>query len=108
MANNKNEEKTAEELAQETSGEAEKEVPKDERKDPKADWVDVFIPKSHSGDDPNYFVSVGGKNFLLPRGKTSKVPPEVKREIDRSRRAQERLDETINNLLKKAENPTNV
>ena len=73
-----------------------------------AGLVEVYIPKTHAGDDPNFFVSVGGKNYLLPRGKTSLVPPAVKQEIDRSRRAQEKLDETINALLKKAENPTNA
>lgn len=105
MATNKNEELKTAATADQTGTVQENSGSAPEKKDPKADWVEVYIPKTHSGDDPNFFVSVGGKNFLLPRGKTSKVPPAVKKEIDRSRRAQEKLDDTINSLLKKAENP---
>lgn len=105
METNKNEELKNTAQAENPSTVQENSGTVPEKKDPKADWVDVYIPKTHSGDDPNFFVSVGGKNFLLPRGKTSKVPPAVKKEIDRSRRAQEKLDDTINSLLKKAENP---
>ena len=61
--------------------------------------VDIFIPRGYANDEPNLLVSVNGKNYLLPKGKTSSVPPEVAYEIERSRRAAEKLDNTIDNLL---------
>lgn len=53
------------------------------------DLVEVFIPRGQKNDDPNFFVSINGKNYLLPRGKTSFVPPEVAYEIRRAERAEE-------------------
>lgn len=61
--------------------------------------VEVFVPKSYANDDPNMFVSVNGVNYLLPRGKKSMVPPEVKAEIDRAVAAQERMDAHIEEML---------
>ncbi len=63
---------------------------------------EVFIPKGNAQDEPNLFVSVNGKNYLLPKGKTSKVLPEVAYEIKRSQRAQERYDETVDKLKEQA------
>lgn len=63
--------------------------------------VEVFIPKGYANEDPNFFVSVNGVNYLLPRGKTSKVPPEVKAEIDRAHKAQEILDDKIDAMAAK-------
>lgn len=63
---------------------------------------EVFIPKGNAQDEPNLFVSVNGKNYLLPKGKTSKVPPDVAYEIKRSQRAQERYDETVDKLKEQA------
>jgi hypothetical protein len=60
--------------------------------------VSVFIPKGYANDDPNLFVSVNGKNYLLPKGKESLVPPEVKAEIDRSRKAEEAMDAHIEQM----------
>lgn len=57
--------------------EAQQAVTKDTR-------VEVFIPRPHAGEDPNLFVCVNGKAFLLPRGKKSLVPQYVKDEIERS------------------------
>ena len=71
----------------------------------KEEYVDLFIPKGYANDDPNFFISVNGKNFILPKGKTSKVPPYVKEEYDRSMRAQEALDEKTEALLEKAKQP---
>lgn len=61
--------------------------------------VEVFIPKSYANDDPNFFVSVNGVNYLLPRGKKSMVPFEIAAEIERSLKAQEILDARIEELL---------
>ena len=58
----------------------------------KADRVEVTIPRGAANDDPNQFVGINGKSYLLPKGKKSSVPPEVKAEIDRSIKAQEDLD----------------
>ena len=71
----------------------------------KEEYVDLFIPKGYANDEPNFFISVNGKNYLLPRGKTSKVPPEVKEEYDRAMRAQEALDAKSEALLEKAKQP---
>ena len=61
--------------------------------------VDVHIPRGAAYDDPNYYVSVNGENFILPKGKTSSVPEYVAREIERANRAQARLDEKVDELL---------
>ena len=61
--------------------------------------VEVFVPKGAANDDPNLFVSVNGVNYLLPRGKKSLVPVEVAEEIERSKKAQEALDQRIDEML---------
>lgn len=66
---------------------------------------DIFIPKGYANDDPNLFVSVNGKNYILPKGKTSKVPSHVADEIRRSLKAQEIQDDNAEKLLEKAKQP---
>ena len=61
--------------------------------------VEVFIPKGAANDEPNLFVSVNGVNFLLPKGKKSKVPTEIAAEIERAREAQEAMDAHIDEML---------
>lgn len=61
--------------------------------------VEVFVPKGYANDDPNLFVSVNGVNYLLPKGKKSLVPAHVAAEIERSKRAQERQDEKMEQML---------
>lgn len=56
------------------------------------DMVDLTIPRGASSDEPNLIISVNGKNYVLPKGKTSKVPAFVKYEYDRSQRAKEAMD----------------
>ena len=63
--------------------------------------VEVYIPKGYVNEEPDLFVSVGGVNYLLPRGRTSLVPPEVAYELERSRKAQEDLDRKISRLLER-------
>ena len=63
--------------------------------------VEVFIAKAAATEDPNFFVSVNGSSYLLPRGKKSKVPSEVADEIDRAARAQNLLDERVEELASK-------
>ena len=68
----------------------------------KENYEEVFIYKTTELDDPNDYVSVNGVRYILPKGKSSKVPAYVKEEIDRSRRAQEKLDRTIDALVAEA------
>ncbi len=71
------------------------------------DKVEIFIPKTSDNDDPNLFVSVNFKNYLLPKGKTSLVPPEVAAEVIRSQKAQGRLSETESKLQELAKKEIN-
>ena len=64
--------------------------------------VDLFVEKGYANDEPNHLISVNGVNYLLPKGKTSKVPKFVAEEYYRSRRAQQRLDETVDKMLSEA------
>ena len=71
----------------------------------KENYVDLAVPKGYINDDPNVFISLNGKNYLLPKGKTSRVPLAVKTEYERSVRAQEALDTRSARLLEKAAKP---
>ena len=89
---------TAEETTEATTAPVEVATKKDNR-------VEVYIPKGAANDDPNMFVGVNGVNYILPRGKKSMVPPHVKAEIDRSFAAQNTMDERVDELLQKANQP---
>ena len=65
-------------------------------------YVDLFVEKGYANDEPNQLISVNGVNYLLPKGKTSKVPKFVADEYYRSRKAQQRLDETVDKMLAEA------
>ena len=67
-----------------------------------AKMVDLFIPRGSSVDEPNKIISVNGKNWVLPKGKTSKVPDFVKYEYERAQRAQEALDVRAAEMAEKA------
>ena len=95
MATNK--EQATEAQATETQA-TETQAKKDKR-------VDLFIPKGAANDEPNLFISVNGVGYLLPKGKTSKVPPYVKAEYDRSVAAQNKMDEHVDELLEAANKP---
>ena len=64
--------------------------------------VDLFVDKGYANDEPNHVVSVNGVLYLLPKGKTSNVPKFVADEYYRSKEAQQRLDATVEKLLKAA------
>ena len=68
------------------------EAPKDER-------VEIFVPKGYANDEPNLPISVNGVMYLLPRGKTSKVPKHIAEEFYRSQKAQEALDKRVDEML---------
>lgn len=67
--------------------------------------VDLHIPKGLANDDPNEYIAINGKRWVLPKGKTSKVPQYVKDQWDRSLRAQEVLDEKSEELLERGKEP---
>ena len=60
--------------------------------------VELSVPRGAEREDPNLFVGINGEGYLLPRGKTSLVPPAVAAESRRSWRAREALDETRDSL----------
>jgi hypothetical protein len=62
-------------------------------------FVDVYVPKAAAGDEPNHFVGVNGDNYLLPKGKTSRVPKRIADEYYRGVKAQEILEKRKEELL---------
>lgn len=46
-------------------------------------------PRADKGEDPNLYVSVNGKPFILPRGKVSMIPRYVYNEIKRAEDAED-------------------
>lgn len=71
------------------------------------EYVELFIPKGYLNDDPNILIGINGKLYILPKGKTSKVPTYVKEEYERSLRALEALEAKSEALLEKAAKPFN-
>ena len=61
--------------------------------------VEIFVPRGYANDEPNQVVAVNGVNYVLPRGKTSKVPQFVADEFHRSQKAQEALDKRVDEML---------
>ncbi|MBR1565211.1 MAG: hypothetical protein IJ649_00470 [Oscillospiraceae bacterium] len=57
--------------------------------------VEVFIPRGADREDPNLFVGINGVNYLLPRGKKSKVPAAVAAEIKRADLAADRFYQSV-------------
>ena len=69
---------------------------------PVVERVDLFVEKGYANDEPNLIISVNGVMYLLPKGKTSKVPKFVADEYYRSRKAQQSLDEKVEKMLAEA------
>lgn len=65
----------------------------------KEEKVEVFIPRGQANEDQNFFVSVNGKNYLLPKGQKSVVPKYVADEINRSFEAQEAMYKRIDSMV---------
>lgn len=63
----------------------------------------IHIPRAVDGDTGPYFVSVNGVNYLLPRGRTSRVPKAVAEEIRRSWAAQDAWDDRAEALAANAQ-----
>ena len=64
-----------------------------------AEKVELFVPRGYANDEPNLLIGVNGVNYLLPKGKTSKVPKHVAEEFYRSQRAQDTRDGNSEKLL---------
>lgn len=58
------------------------------------EMVDLFVERDSSDENPNCFIGINGKNYLMPRGKVSRVPKSVALEYERSKKAQYKADET--------------
>ena len=65
----------------------------------KDERVDLFVPKGYANDEPNLLIAVNGVSYLLPKGKTSKVPKHIAEEFYRSQKAQETLDKHVDEML---------
>lgn len=71
----------------------------EQKAEKKTRLVDLFVPRAQGNEDPNLIISINGKTWLLPKGKTSQVPPMVKAEYDRAMRAAESYEQTRERLL---------
>ena len=60
--------------------------------------IEVFIPRGSDREDPNLFVGINGVNYLLPRGKKSRVPAVVAEEIKRADLAADRFYQSVDGL----------
>ena len=71
--------------------------------------VEIFIPRAASNrEDPNLYVGINGVNYILPKGKTSKVPDFVAEEIRRADAAAIYMDEQRLSMKKASEQPANT
>ena len=70
-----------------------------ETEEVKEEKVEVFIPRGQANEDQNFFVSVNGKNYILPKGQKSVVPKYVADEINRSFEAQEAMYKRIDSMV---------
>lgn len=61
--------------------------------------VDLYVEKGYANDEPNVMIGVNGVNYLLPKGKTSRVPKHIAEEYLRSRKAQETQDQNKDKML---------
>lgn len=61
--------------------------------------TDIKVPRAANGEETYMFVSVNGIQYQVPKGKTSRVPDFIAKEIERAIAAQEALDETMRNMI---------
>ena len=66
-------------------------------------------PRAERSDaDPNFYVSVNGKAYIMPRGKESMIPRYVYNEIMRAEEAAEIMAEHEAEMAEKARQGTNL
>lgn len=63
--------------------------------------VAVTPPAPVAGEDPNYHIGINGKTWILPRGKTSKVPKYVAMAYEQAEAAKGAQAENQAKLLEK-------
>ena len=68
----------------------------------KDERVEITVPRGYANDEPNLLIAVNGVNYLLPRGKTSKVPKFIAEEFYRSQAAQNAMDKRVDEMLAEA------
>lgn len=71
----------------------------------KEEYVELYVEAGYAKDDPNEFISINGKNYILPKGEVSLVPPCVKAEYERSLRAKGIQKKNSNKLLENTKQP---
>ena len=59
---------------------------------------EIFIPRTGEANDAGLYVAVNGEAYLLPRGKTSRVPAHIAAEIRRSEAAREQQEKTAKSM----------
>ena len=59
---------------------------------------EIFIPRTGDALDAGLYVCVNGEAYLLPRGKSSRVPAHIAAEIRRSESARERQEQAAKAL----------
>ena len=100
MAKNTEKENETGASAENTEKEAEKETEKEAGPavDPALEMVDVFVERDPSDENPNLVIGINGKNWVMPRGESSRVPRYVADEYKRAREAQYKADKTVNEM----------
>ena len=96
MAKNTEKENETGASAENTEKEAEKEA--GPAVDHALEMVDVFVERDPSDENPNLVIGINGKNWVMPRGESSRVPRYVADEYKRARQAQYKADKTINEM----------
>ena len=96
MAKNTEKENETAVSAENSEKEAEKEA--GPAVDPALEMVDVFVERDPSDENPNLVIGINGKNWVMPRGETSRVPRYVADEYKRAREAQYKADKTVNEM----------
>ena len=81
-----------------TAEQSEKEEKETVIADQSLEMVDVFIERDPSDENPNLVIGINGKNWVMPRGETSRVPRYVADEYERAREAQYKADKTVNEM----------
>lgn len=96
MAKNTEKENETAASAENSEKEAEKEA--GPAVDPALEMVDVFVERDPSDENPNLVIGINGKNWVMPRGESSRVPRYVADEYKRAREAQYKADKTVNEM----------
>lgn len=63
--------------------------------------VKYRLPRGSSKEDPNLFVAINGKSYLIPRGVEVELPDYVVAEIERSNEARDHFYNTVDALANK-------